>query len=392
MHEIGRQCIPDYIYKQLQLVPAQNASAIVIDLRVIRSNYHRIKAVLAKSNVNKCLCATVLKANAYGLGAVQVAQTLVSDGCQDFFVADIVEGIALRNVATKDSRIYVLCGLLPQTEEAFLEHNLIPTLIDKSQVERWYNYAKACDRRLPAILHFDTGMTRTGLSWQDALWYANRPDVRSALDIRYIMSHLACSDDEHNPNNLKQLVRFRRFKRIFSDIPATFSNSKGILHGPEYHFDMVRVGTFLFGLTTRLDKFKPTLQPVSIYAKILNTNHAKPGCPVGYGASYVCKRFSRIATIGIGYADGIPRALGSSNGEGGDVIIAGYRTKIVGRISMDLVTVDVTDIPEDLIYPGQWSTICSPELSAEEIAGKIGTISLEFLCSLGNRPYRIYLN
>jgi alanine racemase len=392
MHEAGHQGIPDYIYRQLQLVPAQNTSAIVIDLRVIGSNYRRIKAVLVKSNVNKCLCAAVLKANSYGLGTAEVAQTLVSDGCRDFFVADIAEGIDLRRAVTKDSHIYVLCGVLPHTEQLFMDHNLIPTLIDRSQVERWYSCAKTCDRKLPTILHFDTGMTRTGLSWQDALWYANRPDVISALDVRYIMSHLACSDDEHNPNNLKQLVRFRRFKRIFKDIPATFSNSKGILHGPEYHFDMVRVGTFLFGLTTRLDKFKPTLQPVNIYARVLNINYAKPGCPVGYGASYVCKRFSRIATIGIGYADGIPRALGSGNDEGGDVIIAGYRAKIVGRISMDLVTVDVTDIPDNLVYPGQWSTICSPELSAEEIAGKIGTISLEFLCSLGNRPHRIYLS
>ncbi|MDR1474953.1 MAG: alanine racemase [Holosporales bacterium] len=389
MPEHSQYEIPQYICKQLERVPVQNTSALIIDLRVVKDNYRRLKSILAKSNVGKCLCAAVLKANAYGLGYTQVAQILLGDGCRDFFVADIAEGIKLRSVVTKDSNIYVLCGVLPHTEDLFFENNLTPALIDRSQIEDWHNYAKTREKKLPVVLHFDTGMTRTGLSWQDALWYVNRQDIRAYFDERYIMSHLACSDDEHNPNNLKQIIKFRCLKRIFSNIPATFSNSKGILHGPEYHFDMVRVGTFLFGLTTRMDKFKPTMQPVSIYAKVLNINHVKPGCPIGYGASYICGRFSRIATIGIGYADGILRALSSGYGE---VIISGYKAKIVGRISMDLITVDITDIPSELVCPGQWSTICSPELNTEEIAGKMGTISLEFLCNLGDRLHRMYLS
>ncbi len=380
--------IPEYIADRLNAASPEHISALVVDLRIVRDNYRRINFLLKKSNIQKCISACVLKANAYGLGDVEIAKTLTDEGCRDFFVSDITEGVQMRTFVPKDANIYVLCGVLPKTEEILYQNNLVPVLIDRSQVEDWNAYAEKTGLSLPAILHFDTGMTRTGLSWQDTLWYLNRPDIMHNISIKYIMSHLTCSDNPHSSNNLTQLTKFRRFKRLFPSVKASFSNSKGILHGAEYHFDMVRIGTFLFGLTTRLDNFKPTMQPMSLYAKILNINNVPPNCSVGYGASYVCNRFSRIATIGLGYADGIFRNLSKN---GGEVIIGGIRAKMVGRISMDLITVDVTDVPEHLTFPGQWCTVCSPEMNTEEISDKMGTISLEFSCNLGNRLHRIYI-
>lgn len=356
-------------------------SAIVIDLEAVAHNY---KALQDKVGPNT-KCAAVVKADAYGLGMSMVSTTLQDMGCRKFFVASIDEGIDLRSILGDGPAIYVLSGLRANEEEEYLSHDLIPVLSDLSQVQRWNGYAKIKGFPLPAILHMDTGMMRTGLK-PDETAQLGLNHV-SDLELKYVMSHLACAYEPHNPMNQQQLETFDNWRRSYPIAPASLANSGGIFLGERYHMDMVRPGLALYGGSLpRLAEpglFKPA---VKVYAQVLQTGHIQPGQSVGYDGTFTANRPTRIATLGIGYADGYLRSLSNR----GSVYLCGHKIPVIGRVSMDLITVDITDVPEGACVPGDWAEVIGEQILLDDVARAAETAPWELLTSLSTRSHRFY--
>lgn len=360
-------------------IPSHIHAVMEIDLAAVQANYRYIQ-----QRVKPAVCFPVIKADAYGLGLTRVSQALMQVGATHFFTADLTEALTLRE-ACPQANIAVLCGVLEHTESLFLQHRFTPVLIDLAQIKRWQAYALRQNRALPALLHVDTGISRTGLSKQEimALIQAS-DDLLTGIHLQYVMTHLACADEPDHPMNSQQLQRFLQIKQHFPYVPASISGTEGIYLGQVYHLDMVRPGKALYGLDLTID---PALQNVlQVKARVLQVRSLDSGDSIGYGASFTCSRSSRIATLGIGYADGWLRALSNK----GWVMIANHRAPIVGRISMDLITVDVTDIPEHLVYPGCWASLIHAQCPAAHVAQLAGTISREITCHLHPRCYRVY--
>ncbi|MDR2417093.1 MAG: alanine racemase [Holosporales bacterium] len=365
----------------LDLLPPQALSAIRIDLACVQHNYCALQKLLKDSGSLQTRCGSVVKANAYGTGAVPVAGALSKIGCQDFFVADCDEGIHLR-VHLKNEQIYVFSGVVANTAPLFVEYNLIPVLLHKEQILYWHNEAQRLERKLPAVVHVDTGMSRSGLMAKDIEWLLDNKSVLDAFDLRFIMSHLACSCDRSALFNEIQLERFRALLAHFPKVQASFVASEGIAFGRTYHFDLVRPGKFLLGLGySEYASLKPVIR---IYGRVLEVMDVEPGQSIGYEGFYTFERHGQAASLGIGYADGIARSLGNR----GSVKIKGKYAPIVGRISMDCVSIDIAGI--DDVKPGDWATLVDENISLEHIAQYTGTISREVSCLLGARPYRLY--
>jgi alanine racemase len=310
-----------------------------------------------------------------------MARALRAMECQDFFVADCNEGLRLRP-HLQNERIYVFSGVPANVAPIFIEHNLIPTLLHKEQVLYWHDEARRLGKKLPAVIHVDTGMSRSGLMAKDVKWLLSNKDILEAFDVHFIMSHLACSCDRSAVFNEIQLKRFCNLLAYFPGVPASFVGSEGMTFGSAYHFDVVRPGKFLLGLgDVELTPFKPV---VRIYGRVIEVMDVVPGQSVGYEGFYTFDHHGKAASLGIGYADGIARALGNR----GSVKINGEYAPIIGRISMDCVSIDITKI--NGVAPGDWATLVDEDLSLENIAQYTGTISREVCCLLGARPYRIY--
>jgi alanine racemase len=352
---------------------------LTIDLAALTANY-RLLAARHKDGA----CAAAIKASAYGLGAAGAAPALHAAGCRHFFVALLGEGIALRK-AVPQAEIYVLSGPLGGDEAEFTSHRLVPVLNSRQQIEAWRGTG------LPAAIHVDTGMSRLGLSPADLDWLAAQPDLLKAFPVPVLMSHLACSEDVPNPLNVEQRRRFQAAAdRLLPLLPQrpilSFANSSGIFLGPDFHFDLLRPGAALYGINPTPEKPNPMRQVVGLKARILQTRQIDLHQTVGYGA-HRSTRATRLATLGLGYADGIPRSLSHV----GAAFVGGIRTPFVGRVSMDLITIDVGDVPAGQAEPGAWAEILGPHQSADELGAAAGTIGYEILTSLGARYQRRYL-
>ncbi|MDR2412176.1 MAG: alanine racemase [Holosporales bacterium] len=366
----------------LALLPPYALSAIEIDLWIVQDNYHILQKFLKDSGSSQTICGSVVKANAYGAGVLSVGKTLVAAGCHDFFVADIDEALHLRAVVP-EGRIFVFSGVLPESTALFSEQGFIPILLHREQILDWHKEAQHLGQKLPAVLHIDTGMSRTGLMGKDIDWLLENRELLAAFSLQYLLSHLSCSSDRSAPFNDIQRKRFLSFRQYFPTVPASFAASEGITLGKAYHFDSVRPGKFLLGLG---EPIIPGLRPaIRVYGRVLEVADVALGQSVGYEGSYTFKHPGRVAVLGIGYADGIPRATGNR----GVVKIKGQSALITGYVSMDYTSVDITEVKEE-VRPGDWAILVDENLSMENMAQYVGTISRETCCTLGARPYRLY--
>jgi alanine racemase len=350
-----------------------------IDLEALASNYRLIRDQVAPTPV-----AAVIKANAYGIGALPAAHTLIAQGCRDFFVAHLSEAVDLEAILHPGIALYVLNGLPPGGENRCASVGAIPVLNSLDQVARWAATAKALARPLPAALQVDSGMSRLGLPPEEVAALLADPTLLNGIEVKLLMSHLACSDDPGDDFNQQQTANFEALARHFPTVPRSLDNSGGsFLQRP--HFDLVRAGIALYGGA-------PTAGVNMMHAVVTLTSHitqtrlVPAGTGVGYGLTHRTKRAARIATIPVGYADGWPRHLSNR----GAAYIGGQRVPIIGRVSMDSITLDVTDIPEALLHPGAPVELIGPHQSIDDVATDAGTISYEILTQLGPRYHRIY--
>lgn len=359
------------------------SSQLRIDLGVIRANYRALADRAAPAR-----CGAVVKANAYGLGIAKVAPTLHREGCRDFFVAQLCEAFDLLDAIGVGSTIFILNGLDPGGEAACAEWGFVPTLNSESQVARWRALARTREKALPAALQIDSGMSRLGLDPAAAAGLADDPAFAREVKLELVMTHLACADEPDHAANRSQLDRFLDVRRRFPAVPASIANSGGVLLPPRYHLDLVRPGIALFGAPPE-GHAAAGLQPVlSLDARVLQIREIAAGDGVGYGLDYVASAPRRLATVGIGYGDGWPRGLGGV----GAAWFKGRRLPIVGRVSMDSLTVDITGLPRGAIEEGGFVELIGRSQSLARVAHDAGTIPYEILTRLGTRHQRIYLD
>ena len=370
----------------LDTVPPQKSCALIVDLKVIQDNYKALQGFIRKGAV----CAAVLKADAYGLGQDAIGQALYEAGCRDFFFAYVDEAIQAREfLGGKESNIYVFNGVFPGAEQSILDYNLIPCLISLEQVERWSRFSSTQKKKLPCLLHIDTGMGREGLSI-DELETLVRGNLLENLDVRYVMSHMANSNNSGATKNKIQLERFLKAKTLLPNAKAslaTFANSSGITLGDNYQFDLVRPGMALYGYKnesygTLLD-LKPCLKT---FARIVLMRNIPKGESIGYNCTYTCKRDTRVALVSVGHRDGIMRAASNK----GSVLINGMPAPIIGTVSMDVLMADVTDQPEEAVRSNMWAEVYGDVTSTREFAESEGTSVYELLVRHGTRYHRIY--
>ncbi|MGH1588074.1 alanine racemase [Methylobacterium phyllosphaerae] len=362
--------------------PAGTASAhLIIDLAAVAENYRRLAA-----RAGTATCAAVVKADAYGLGADRVAPVLAAAGCRHFFVAQVGEGVALRSILGPGAVIAVLNGAAPGSEAACADHDLVPVLNDRSQLDRWQGLARRLDRRLPAILQIDTGMARFGFAPDEACALVDRPDAFTGLDLQMVMSHLACAGEPDSPVNAAQRAVFQAVRGRLPGVPASLAASSGIFLGPDFHFDLVRPGAALYGIAPQTGTPNPMRPVIGLRARVMQTRSVPAGTPVGYGHAATVGRDSRLATVAIGYADGFFRSTA-----GGAAWFGGMRLPVVGRVSMDSLVLDVTDVAPGTLGSGALVDIIGPERDVDAVAAAAGTIGYEVLTNLGHRFHRIYL-
>lgn len=363
-------------------IPAHVTCVLDVNLGAIQSNYKALQSLVGP----RVTVVPVIKANAYGFGVEPVAQALWAIGAHSFFVADVNEGLSLRHILPQ-ATIYLLAGVWEGIEKLCEEHSLIPVLIHKHQIMLWQAWARHCHKNLPALLHVDTGIHRTGLKPQDIDEVYHKTPSWEGIELKGIISHLACTAEPDHLMNMQQLRLFQKLKALWPDIPASLSGSGGIFLGPSYHFDFVRPGMVLYGLRAHSMTLNEPLQPcLRIAARILQVHHAAPGETVGYNATHRCSQPTRIATVALGYADGYLRPLSNQ----GVAMLHGHVVPIIGRISMDLLTVDISQIPESWVHPGQWVDIVNEHISVHEVAQRAHTIPYEVLVRLGPRYHRRY--
>ncbi|MBT4769783.1 MAG: alanine racemase [Rhodospirillaceae bacterium] len=366
-------------------------AVLTIDLDAIVANYRLIAARLAPG----CKPGAVVKADAYGLGFRQVAPVLAANGCEKFFVADLWEGISLRECLSdidSDGEIFVFNGppanragkITPESLAAFSDLHLIPVLNTPQQVKAWKDHQGAGKNR-PAAVHIDTGMTRLGLESEKVISMA-KEGLFQGLDIDYLFSHLACADDPDNSMNKEQLEAFSSARSFLGNPPASLANSSGVFLGEKYHFDLVRVGGALYGMNPLPGKENPMAPVVSLSARILQIHDIDSPRAVGYGATSKIVRPGKIATIAVGYADGYMRSLSNR----GQAFIEGFQVPVIGRVSMDYITLDVSDLAPGTLRPDTVVELIGPNYDIDALAKKAGTLAYEVLTGLGNRYRRVY--
>jgi alanine racemase len=357
------------------------SSRVIVRLGAILENYRTIQRLASPASA-----APVVKADAYGTGMEGVAKMLASRArCDTFFVARHNEGMALRKILP-DARIYVLDGAPPDAVPLLISHRLTPVLNSLAEVAAWSAAGRALNTELDAALHVDTGMNRLGAPPSELTLLAADARKRFAfINLVLVMSHLACADDPDAEMNPIQLDRFRTALAMLPTAPASLASSGGVLLGRDYAFDLVRPGLGLYGGNPQPRKLNPFMVSAQLLGRVLQLRRVDKDESVGYGASFRAGRPSVIATVALGYADGLMRAIGNR----GSVAISGTRAPIVGRLSMDLLTVDVTDHPT--VSVGQEVELVGDVITLDELAEASGTAPYEILTSLAGRAPRQFI-
>jgi alanine racemase len=366
-------------------LPASEAGGILtIDLAAIVANWRE----LARRS-EPAECAAVVKADAYGCGVAPVVTALAAAGCKIFFVAHLAEGRSIRAIAG-DAVIYVLNGLLPATAEAYAAANLRPVIGSLPELAEWQDFQVRTGWAGKAALQVDTGINRLGLTPEEVADLA----ARKALDqdaISLLISHFANAEEPGHPLNAKQMAEFRDVRALMRNVPGSLANSSGIFLGPDAHHDLVRPGAALYGVNPTPGHLNLMRPVVRLDARIVQVREVEEGDTVGYGASWMAKRATRLAIVAVGYADGFLRAASVSDFKpGAEAIVAGRRCPLAGRVSMDLLAVDVTDVPGEAPLRGDTVGLLGEEIGVDELASHAGTIGYEVLTSLGRRYRRVY--
>lgn len=369
---------------------ALTGATLDIDLGAIQRNWCLFNKTAPNTQMGACV-----KADAYGLGMAYVAPALAQQGCQHFFVADPQEGVTLRKLLP-DVNIYIMDGVFADALDSYTSHRLTPCLKSMTDVDAWC--AKAL-RELPAALHVDTGMHRLGISLNDLKAVKDKLDAADIEPV-FLMSHLACADDPAHSQNTAQLAIFQKAQEIFPAMPMSFANSAGVFLGEAYQGDIARPGIGLYGGSPFLKQESPFEAVVSLRGRVLQIQDVPAGDGIGYGASYITPSPSRIAVLGFGYGDGLFRHIGRPNllpvnNAKNDLLRIGVffgemKAPIVGRLSMDQLTVDVSHIPESVALEGAWAEILGKNQTIDDFAKAAGTIGYEVLTSLGYRYHRHY--
>lgn len=351
---------------------------LTINLGAIFDNYRALAIKVMPTE-----CAAVVKGDAYGCGIDQVTATLSRAGCKTFFVAHLDEARHVRRIAP-EAAIYVLNGFASGTGPSFAEVYAHPVINSSVELAEWDQFVMSSGWSGGVGLHVDTGMNRLGLSLDETAAVAARMQSENH-GLTLLMSHFACSDQPQHPLNDQQIRQFREIRTLFRGIPGSLANSSGIFLDPSAYCDMVRPGAALYGINPTPGKPNPMKPVIDLQARVLQVRAVPRNAAVGYGAAWTAKRASRIAVVATGYADGFLRAASAPER---DVIVAGKRCRIAGRISMDLLTVDVTDLPDNAVRRGSLVTLIGGELSADVVGAQAGTIGYEVLTSLGRRYHR----
>jgi alanine racemase len=364
--------------------PAEAGGVLTIDLAAIAANWKTLYGMTVPVE-----CAAVVKADGYGLGLDVVTARLAKAGATTFFVADLAEGRRVRAILPQ-AVIYVLDGVLPNTGPALAEANLRPVINSSAELAEWDNLVASTNWRGGAALHIDTGMNRLGFTPEEAVALA--PRIQSENHgFSLIMSHLACADTPGHPMNDKQIRLFREIRIRFRGIPSSLANSSGIFFGGTTHCDLVRPGAALYGANPTPGRKNPMRPVVELKGRIIQVRHVTRGDTVGYGGAFSATRASRLAIVAVGYGDGYLRAAGAAKGKpAAEVIVAGKRCPLVGHVSMDLIAVDVTDLPDGSARRGDLATLIGGDIGVDELAAACGTIAWEVLTSLGRRYHRVY--
>jgi len=360
------------------------SGVLTVDLDALVANWRKLEKTAVPAE-----CSAVIKANAYGCGTEPVAQALARAGCKTFFVATAEEAAAAR-AALPSAVIYVLNGFIQNTGEAYAKIDARPVIGDLNELAEWDVFCRRTGWAGGAAIHIDTGMQRLGLTVAEAQGLIPRIHAGDH-GISLVMSHLACAESLNHPMNARQLAAFRAIASEFSGVPASLSNSSGIFLGSPFQFDMVRPGAALYGVNPTPEADNPMLPVVELKARVAQIRDVERGESVGYGGTWTARRPTRLAIISAGYADGYFRAGSSNDGtRGAEVMVAGKRCPVAGRISMDLTAVDVTDLEKNAVRRGHLVTLIGEGITVDELAHHFGTIGYEVLTSLGPRYARIY--
>lgn len=382
--QLLRSTTPQTAWSNPASSAANRAGAVLtIDLAAIAENYRFLQG-----QAPRAVCAAVVKADAYGLGADVVTPILARAGCRTFFVAHLDEGIRLRRILRSGATIAVLHGPFASTEADFIAHDLVPVLSSSDQVDRWATTALAAGTRLPAILQVDTGMARFGLSRADVYTLDKNHQQLDALDLKFVMSHLACADESDHPANAGQLALFQQMARALPCRWMSLAASSGIFLGPEYHFDLIRPGAALYGIAPQAGRPNPMRPVVRLQGKVVQVREVPAHTPVGYGHTARTTTSSRLATVAVGYADGFLRSLSSRGG----AWFNGSHLPLIGRVSIDSIVLDATALPEGSLLPGDLVDLIGPDQDLDALARQAGTIGYELLTSLGTRYHRQYIH
>jgi alanine racemase len=362
-------------------MPSEEARAgavLEVDLGAIVANWRLLGRLHPSGPV-----AGVVKADGYGLGARRVAAALYAAGCRHFFVALLDEALAIRD-CVPGTILAVLDGLLPGNEADHLAHDLVPALGSLAELDAWTDAARTKGRKLPAILHIDTGMARLGFSARELAVLQQDHARLAGIGLLYVMTHLVSSEVADDPLNALQRERFAAACAGLPPSPRSFANSSGIFLGPGWGSDLARPGAALYGINPTPERPNPMQPPVRLRARVLAVRDVPIGATVGYNATWRAERPSRVATAAIGYADGWHRSLSGR----GRAFFDGTPVPLVGRVSMDLTTFDVTDVPG--IVPGGWLELIGPAQTPDDVAAAAHTNGYEVLTSLGRRFHRVY--
>lgn len=366
--------------------PEDLAGAVLtIDLVALKHNWRRLSKEAGAAE-----CGAAVKGGAYGLGIGPVARALWEAGCRSFFVARPKEGEELRGILS-EATIYVLDGLFPGQAEFYARLDLRPALISIDEAREWAGFGRVYGRKLPCALHVDTGINRLGFSLPEFAALLDEQFTLEGLNLTLLMSHLACADDPLHALNQSQRDCFADLRRRLPGVPASLANSSGIFLGKDYTHDLVRPGIALYGGNPTPGRQNPMLPVAHLEGAVMQVRQVRAGETVGYGATWQASRPTRIAIIGAGYKDGVPRALGSRTPGGpAQVFIGGRRCPVIGRISMDMMAIDITELMPHSVVRGTRAEILGHNILIDEAADWAGTISYELLTRLGSRYARLY--
>ncbi len=358
---------------------------LTIDLEALADNWRALALRAAPGR-----CAAVIKANAYGIGLAEAATALWAAGARVFFVARLGEELAARRQLPDEAAIYVLDGLERGADPAdYAGRRLAPVIGGEEELARWSAFAAARGQASPCALHLDTGMNRLGFASLAVLRQAVEQHGAPGADL--LMSHFVSSEIPDDPINAAQFERFELARAAFPHLPASLANSSGMFLRPRPIYDLARPGYALYGGNPTPGEPNPMRPVATLTVAIQQTRWIEAGMSCGYNAQWTAKRRTRLATLLAGYADGLPRGAGATDSaSGAEAVVAGRRCPLVGRVSMDLSIVDVTDLPEDAVHAGDAVEIIGPSADLDEFAARSGTIGYQVLTSLGPRYSRDY--